>query len=266
MHDLPTIAFAFGLALLAGLSTAIGGAIAVSRRNPGPGFMAGALGLSAGVMLYVSFVEILPEGKEQLTEAFADARAGTWAAVGAFFAGIAVIAIIDRLVPEEINPHEPGTTEEAARRRRLMKTGVFTAGALAIHNFPEGFATFLAGLEDVQVALPVAVAIAIHNIPEGIAVAVPLREATGSRAKGFWWALVSGLAEPMGALIGFVLLMPLLGPATMGISFAAIAGIMVFISLDELLPTAEETGKHHFAIYGVIAGMAIMALSLLLFL
>lgn len=168
-------------------------------------------------------------------------------------------------MPEEINPHEPATTAEEARRKKLMKTGVFTACALGLHNFPEGFATFLSGLDSKEVAVPVAVAIAIHNIPEGIAVAVPLREATGSRKKAFWWATLSGLAEPLGALIGFGLLLPVIGPATMGISFAAIAGIMVFISLDELLPTAEETGEHHHAIYGLIAGMAVMAVSLMLF-
>lgn len=173
---------------------------------------------------------------------------------GGVFAGIAIIAIIDRLVPEEINPHEPATTEEEARRKRLMKTGMFTAFALAIHNFPEGFATFLSGLEAPEIAIPVAVAIAIHNIPEGIAVAVPLRSATGSRKKAFWWATLSGLAEPLGALIGFALLMPFIGPMTFGICFAVIAGIMVFISLDELLPTAEETGEHHCAIYGLSPG------------
>lgn len=227
--------------------------------------MATALGLSAGVMLYVSFMEILPEGIAKLGEAYGTEKAATWAGIIAFFVGIAVIAIIDRAVPEEINPHEPATTEEEARRRRLMKTGVFTAFALALHNFPEGFATFLSGLEAPEIAIPIAVAIAIHNIPEGIAVAVPLRAATGSRKKAFWWATISGLAEPVGALIGFAILMPFIGPVTMGFSFAAIAGIMVFISLDELLPTAEETGKHHFAIYGLIAGMAIMAVSLLLF-
>lgn len=266
MYTASSLAVAFGLTLLAGLSTSIGAGIAVSKRHAGSAFMAAALGLSAGVMLYVSFLEILPTGLEQLTEAFGGKRAGTWAVVLAFFAGIAIIAVIDRIVPEEINPHEPATTEEEARRKRLMKTGVFTACALAFHNFPEGFATFLAGLEDPRIAIPVAVAIAIHNIPEGIAVAVPLREATGSRAKAFWWATVSGLAEPVGAAVGFVLLLPLMGSATMGFSFAAIAGIMVFISLDELLPTAEETGEHHHAIYGLIAGMAVMALSLLMFL
>ena len=266
MYEVSTILFAFGLTILAGLSTAIGGAIAVGRRNPGPGFLAASLGLSAGVMLYVSFMEILPEGTNELVEAFGSTQAGHWAAIGAFFAGIAIIGIIDRLVPESINPHEPGTVAQAERKNRLMKTGVFTAGALAIHNFPEGFATFLAGLEDMTIAIPVAVAIAIHNIPEGIAVAVPLRAATMSRPKAFWWATASGLAEPLGALVGFLVLMPFMGPATMGICFAMIAGIMVYISLDELLPAAVETGKHHHAIYGLIAGMAIMAVSLLLFL
>ena len=262
--ELATFAFAFSLVLFSGLSTSIGGALAVGKREPGPGFMAAALGLSAGVMLYVSFMEILPEGIGKLGEAFETDKTATWAGIAAFFAGIGVIAIIDRAVPEEINPHEPATTEEEARRKRLMKTGVFTAFALALHNFPEGFATFLSGLDGPEIAIPIAVAIAIHNIPEGIAVAVPLRAATGSRTKAFWWATVSGLAEPVGALIGFAILMPFIGPATMGFSFAAIAGIMVFISLDELLPTAEETGKHHYAIYGLIAGMAIMAVSLML--
>ncbi|MEM5986052.1 zinc transporter ZupT [Corynebacterium hesseae] len=263
--DLATIAFAFSLVLLSGLSTSIGAALAVGKREPGPKFMAAALGLSAGVMLYVSFMEILPQALEKLESTLGGEATATWTMMAAFFAGIAVIAIIDRLVPEEINPHEPATTEEEARRKRLMKTGMFTAFALAIHNFPEGFATFLSGLEAPEIAIPVAVAIAIHNIPEGIAVAVPLRSAMGSRTKAFWWATVSGLAEPVGAIIGFALLMPFIGPMTFGISFAVIAGIMVFISLDELLPTAEETGEHHCAIYGLIAGMAVMAVSLAMF-
>lgn len=264
-YELSTIAMALGLTLFAGLSTAIGGAIAVGRKEPGPKFLAASLGLSAGVMLYVSFMEILPEAANYFGEVYSTDFRAMGAAVTAFFGGIAVIAIIDRLVPEEINPHEPSTTDEDARKRRLMKAGLFTAGALAVHNFPEGFATFVSGLEDLSIAIPIAVAIAIHNIPEGIAVAVPLREALGSRKKAFWWATASGLAEPLGALIGFLILMPLLGPMTMGIALAGVAGIMVFISLDELLPTAEEFGEHHSAIYGLIAGMAIMAFSLLLF-
>ncbi|WP_245990415.1 zinc transporter ZupT [Corynebacterium pseudopelargi] len=254
---------AFALTLFAGLSTGLGAAIAVARKKPTERFLAFTLGFSAGVMLYVSFIEILPEGFEKLQEAMGK-RPGAWAAVAAFFGGIVLIGIIDRLVPEPVNPHEPGNLE-SKRRSKMMQMGVLTALAIAIHNFPEGFATFLAGLEDLQVALPVAVAIAIHNIPEGIAVAVPIREATGSKAKGFWLGLASGLAEPLGAVVGYLLLLPLIGPATLGVAFAAIAGIMVFISLDELLPTAVSTGKHHAAIYGLILGMAVMAISLLLF-
>ncbi|MEO9247966.1 zinc transporter ZupT [Citricoccus nitrophenolicus] len=258
---------AFGLTLLAGLSTGIGGLISVvPRRSSGP-FLSVSLGFSAGVMLYVSFMEIMPKALTSLTDA-AGATAGPWAAGAAFFVGILVIGVIDRLVPAQINPHEPGLVHHpaaAVKRRRMMRTGTVTALAIGIHNFPEGFATFIAGLTDLQVALPVALAIALHNIPEGVAVAVPIREATGSRRKAVRWSFLSGLAEPAGALIGFALLMPLMNDFTLGTTFALVAGIMVFISLDELLPTAREYGKHHLAMYGLVAGMAVMAVSLLLF-
>lgn len=265
---LSSIFFAFGLTLFAGLATGIGGLIGVAKKAPGARFLAGSLGFSAGVMLYVSFGEIFPKAVEELSGVWGTVG-GNWAAVGAFFGGIIVIGIIDRLVPDSINPHEPSTVGDGAegdeRRQRMMKMGVMTAIAISIHNFPEGFATFISGLTDPTVAIPVAFAIAIHNIPEGIAVAVPLREATGSRKRALGWATLSGLAEPVGALVGFLLLMPFLGPVALGISFAGVAGVMVFISVDELLPTAVSTGKHHTAIYGLIAGMAVMAFSLLLF-
>ncbi len=258
---------ALGLTLLAGLCTGIGGlASVVPRRTSGP-FLSVALGFSAGVMFYVSFLEIMPKALQSLTAA-TDPAAGQWAAVTAFFGGILVIGVIDRLVPEPINPHEPSQVHDpatAARRRRMMKTGTVTALAIGIHNFPEGFATFVAGLTDLSVALPVALAIALHNIPEGVAVAVPIREATGSRRKAVRWSFISGLAEPAGALIGFALLMPFMNDFTLGLTFAVVAGIMVFISLDELLPTAREYGKHHLAMYGLVGGMAVMAVSLLLF-
>lgn len=255
---------AFGLTLFAGLSTGIGAAIGVARKRPSELFLASTLGFSAGVMLYVSFVEILAGAFDKLTPALGT-RAGSWVAVLAFFGGIAVIAVIDRLIPEPVNPHEPGNLD-SFRRARMMQVGTVTALAIGIHNFPEGFATFLAGMEELSVALPVAVAIAIHNIPEGIAVAVPIREATGSKLRGFWWGTLSGVSEPLGALLGYLVLAPLIGPVTMGVAFAGIAGVMVFISLDELLPTAVATGRHHGAIYGLIGGMAVMAVSLLLFL
>lgn len=143
--------------------------------------------------------------------------------------------------------------------------GMFSALAIGIHNFPEGLATFTSALQDPTLGISIAVAIAIHNIPEGIAVSVPLYYATGSKKKAFKWSFLSGLAEPVGATIGFLILMPFMSDVVFGVLFASVAGIMVFISLDELLPTAEKYGEHHLAIYGLIAGMAVMALSLLMF-
>jgi ZIP family zinc transporter len=228
-------------------------------------------------MLYVSFVEIFFKAKTELITSLGEV-AGTWATVGGFFGGIALIGLIDKLVPNYENPHELHSIEEmdqglenlpdneAHDFGKLRRMGLFTALAIGIHNFPEGLATFTAALTDPNLGIAIAVAVAIHNVPEGIAVSVPIYYATGSRMKAFKLSFLSGLAEPVGALVGYLLLMPFFSPTVFGLLFAAVAGIMVFISLDELLPAAEEFGEHHLTIYGLIAGMAVMALSLLLFL
>lgn len=272
MPDIPasTIWAAFGLTLFAGLATGIGSALAFLTRQTSTRFLSTALGFSAGVMLYVSFMEIMRKAQDSLAGEMGEVS-GTWTAVGAFFGGILLIGLIDRLVPCAENPHEVRKVEDiggpvtAAKNGTLMRTGLFTALAIAIHNFPEGLATFAAALHDVNLGIPVAVAVAIHNIPEGIAVSVPIYYATGSRTKAFAWSFLSGLSEPLGALIGYGLLMPFFNDMTYGLLFASVAGIMVFISLDELLPTAQEYGHHHLAIYGLVAGMLVMAVSLLLF-
>lgn len=268
--DTSTILIAFGLTLFAGLSTGIGSAIAFFAKKTNTGFLSVALGFSAGVMIYVSFVEIMVKARSELVMELG-AVSGNWITVASFFGGILLIALIDRLIPSIENPHEMHKVEEmhdeeAMKNKKLMRMGMFTALAIAIHNFPEGLATFTAAITDPSLGIAIAVAIAIHNIPEGIAVSVPVYYATGSKKKAFWLSFLSGLAEPVGALIGYLLLMPFLGPMVFGILFAGVAGIMVFISLDELLPAAEEYGEHHLSIYGLIAGMAVMALSLLLFL
>lgn len=267
--ELSSILFAFGLTLFAGLATGIGGALAILTKKTNTKFLSVALGLSAGVMIYVSFVDIFPKAQEALSRELGEIN-GAWATVGAFFFGILLIAVIDRLVPSAENPHEIHTVEEMDgesedHKSNLMRMGMFTALAVGIHNFPEGLATFTAALSDTQVAIPIAIAIAIHNIPEGIAVAVPVYYATGSRRKAFTLSLLSGLSEPVGALVGFVFLYRFFNDITFGIIFAVVAGIMVYISLDELLPSAREYGEPHLSIYGLIAGMAIMAVSLLLF-
>lgn len=267
--NLSNILYAFSLTLFAGLSTGIGSALALITKKTNPKFLSASLGFSAGVMIYVSFVEILTKAKDSLTAALGD-KPGAWAAAGGFFFGILIIALIDHLIPETENPHEVHTVEEMdgeseEHKSKLMRMGLFTALAIGIHNFPEGLATFTAALSDPKLGLPIAVAIAIHNIPEGIAVAVPVFYATGSRWQAFKLSFLSGLSEPVGALIGYLILYRFFNDVMFGFIFASVAGIMVYISLDELLPSAREYGEHHIAIYGLVAGMAVMAVSLLLF-
>jgi len=265
-----TLIFAFALTLFAGLSTGIGSAIAFFAKTTNTRFLSIALGFSAGVMIYVSFVEIFFKAKDELMTVYGD-RWGYWVTVLAFFGGIFLIAIIDKLIPSFENPHEIRKVEDmekendSLRNQKLLRMGMFTALAIAIHNFPEGLATFTAALTDPSLGIAIAVAIAIHNIPEGIAVSVPIYYATKSKKKAFWYSFSSGLAEPVGALIGYLILMPFMSPLIFGILFAGVAGIMVFISLDELLPSAKEFGEHHLSIYGLIAGMGVMAISLLFF-
>lgn len=260
---------AFSLTLFAGLSTGIGSALAFFTRKTSTRFLSLSLGFSAGVMIFVSFAEILQKAKASLV-GYYGLRTGSWTTILAFFGGILLIAIIDRLIPSYENPHEPRGIEEMSgnqgtRDPRLTRMGLFTALAIAIHNFPEGMATFAAGLSGTEIAIPIAVAIAIHNIPEGIAVSVPVSYGTGSRRKGFLLSFLSGLAEPVGALLAYFILLPFFSEKIFGVLFAGVAGIMVFISIDELLPTARAYGHHHLSVYGFLAGMLVMAVSLLLF-
>lgn len=263
-----SVLFAFLLTLFAGLSTAIGGCLAFVAQKDNKKFLSVSLGFSAGVMIYVSMIEIFTKAKDSLVSALGFQK-GNWVTVIAFFGGMILIAVIDKVIPEEDNPHEFCSIDdlECQNRRKekgLMKTGVLTALAIGIHNFPEGLATFMAALQNPKIAIPIAVAIAIHNIPEGLSVSMPIYHATGSKKKAFLYALFSGLSEPIGALIGYVFLRNFFNDIMLGVIFAGIAGIMVFISLDELLPSAREYGEHHLSIYGLVAGMMVMALSLLL--
>jgi ZIP family zinc transporter len=265
-----SVLFAFGLTLFAGLSTGIGSAMAFFTKSTNTRFLSTALGFSAGVMIYVSFTEILGKSIELLRESYG-MTAGSWYAVLSFFGGILVIAIIDSMVPTFENPHEIRRVEDIrlhgqkSQRNSLLRMGLFMAMAIAMHNVPEGLATFAAGMADPTIAVPIAVAIAIHNIPEGIAVSVPVYYATGKKRKAFFLSFASGLAEPIGGIFGWLFLSTVFNESIIGVLFGGVAGIMVFISVDELLPTAREYGHHHHAIYGLIAGMAIMAVSLLLF-
>ncbi|WP_079529503.1 zinc transporter ZupT [Halobacillus hunanensis] len=261
---------AFGLTLMAGLATGIGSVLAFFTSTTNTRFLSIALGFSAGVMIYVSMVEIFFKAKESLVGSMG-VQAGSWVTVASFFGGMLVIAIIDKAIPKQGNPHEPKSVEDMSKPRaevknqQLLKMGTFTALAIAIHNFPEGIATFTSALQDPSLGIAIAIAIAIHNIPEGIAVSVPIYYATGDRKKAFKLSFLSGLSEPVGAIAAYLILMPFLSDTLFGILFAGVAGIMVFISLDELLPASRQYGEAHLSIYGVVGGMAVMAVSLLLF-
>lgn len=256
---------AFGLTLMAGLATGIGSCLALMTSTTNTKFLSLALGFSAGVMIYVSMIEIFADAKDALITALG-VEMGNWVTVAGFFAGMILIALIDKCVPTNENPHEPKKVEDMNQTEKpeLLKTGIFVALAIAIHNFPEGIATFTSALQDPALGIAIAIAIAIHNIPEGIAVSVPLYFATGNKKKAFIHSFLSGLSEPVGAILAYFILMPFLNDIIFGIIFVAVAGIMVFISLDELLPAAKKYDEAHLSIYGLIAGMALMALSLLL--
>jgi ZIP family zinc transporter len=256
------IATAFLLTTLAGLSTTIGSALAFIVKKPGPRFMAATLGFAAGVMVLVSFVELLPRAVSTL---------GATKGYAVFFGGMAAMWLIDVLIPHdylaehyERAPNDAGTVVEKDTKKnaRLRRTGLLVALGLGIHNFPEGMATLGAALEHPRLGVAVAVAIAVHNIPEGLAVAVPIWAATGSRKKAFFWSFLSGLAEPAGAVVAYVALGAFLTPAFLAGMLGLVAGFMVYVSLDELVPSSREYGHEHLSIIGVGAGMAVMAASL----
>ncbi len=265
---------AFSLTLFAGLSTSIGAVLAFFSKDKNYTILSLGMGFSAGVMIYVSFMEILKKAQDSFTQVLSNATYAELLTLVFFFLGIALSAIIDRLIPEDVNPHEPKSNQELKELKTghkmlntnaLKRTGLFTALAIGIHNFPEGFATFISALDSLTLGVTIALAIAIHNIPEGMAVSLPIYHATGERKKAFWYATLSGLAEPVGAVLGYFLLLPLMGDATLGITFAVVAGIMIYISFDELLPAARVYGNAHTTIAGLVFGMFIMASSLLIF-
>ncbi len=301
VNDPSNILLAFGLTLFSGLATGVGGLFTFFHKRTNTKLLSVVLGFSAGVMIYVSFVEIFFEAKKHLEMGMGQ-ELGQIVTAASFFGGMLLIAIIDKLIPSYENPHKIHRIEEVygwgknfgyrkkakgkntfdrsasrgydrgnnrydrqkIKNRKLLRTGLFTALAITIHNFPEGIVAFTSALTQPSLGIAVSVAIAIHNLPEGIAVSIPVYCATGSRLKALKMSVLSGLSEPLGAVAGYLILMPFLNDIIFGIIFAAVAGIMGFISFDELLPTAREYGEHHLTMYGVIAGMAFMAFSLIL--
>ena len=281
------ILFAFLLAIFAGASTCAGAAIAFFSKQDSTKMLSAGLGFSAGVMVYLSFVELLPASIKEFSKL---SQNGEIIALFIFFASMLACIFIDKVVPDDVNPHEIEAPEAycelrfcylkdrelhiakqkaalaqnnaPASNKALRRTGIFTAFAIALHNFPEGFATFASGLESIKLGVVVALAVAIHNIPEGVAVSLPIYHATGQKRKAFIFAALSGLAEPLGALVGALLILPLFGASAVAVSFALVAGVMIFISFDQLFPVAKAYASGHECLYGLIVGMAVMAFSL----
>jgi ZIP family zinc transporter len=258
--------FAMGLTVLAGLATGIGSIAAFITQRTNTRFLAASLGFSGGVMIYVSFVELLPSADSLLRASHGDST-GPWVTAAGFVGGMIVIALIDFLVPAQDNPHAAAVIEDLRSEMplfELKRVGVLTALAIGIHNFPEGFATFVSALHDPTVGIPIAIAIALHNIPEGVSVAVPIYFATGNRKKAIWYSVLSGISEPVGAALGYLVVYPYLSDRALGIIHAAVAGVMVFISLDQLIPNAKKYEEGHYSVYGLLCGIAVMAITLLI--
>jgi len=239
------------LTTAAGLATTIGSVLGLFVTKARSWFLAFALGFSAGVMMFVSFMELLPSGVK---------RIGFLPATAALLGGMAVMLLLDRAIPHDwVGEHDHSGSEEDGR---LLRTGLLVALGIGIHNFPEGMATFTVSLENLHLGAAIAVAIALHNIPEGLAVSAPVYAATGSRRKAFLWSFLSGVSEPVGAAVAALVLWPFLTPALFGWLASGVAGIMAAISLDELIPTAKTYGFPHVPIIGVMVGMGVMALSI----
>jgi len=265
------ITFAFLLTIIAGSATGLGGLAILFSKRTSKTFLSICLSFSAGVMLYISFGEILLEAFEDLEYALGDGI-GYLVATVAFFAGILLVAAIDKFVPHneevaELSEYTQGNSGEAViqnDKQELKRTGVMAAIAIAIHNLPEGIVVFMAVLHDPALGLAIALAIILHNIPEGIATAAPIYYSTGSKAKAFLFAFGTGYVQPVGAFIAWFLMRNVFDDmeAAFGIAFAVVAGIMVYVAIHQLLPAAQKFGKHHVVMKWLFTGMAVMAVSL----
>jgi len=251
------VLFAFLLTLFAGLSTGVGGVIAIFAKRTNYKFLSLCLSFSAGVMIYISFVEIFDKAKEGMQYEYGYETGMAFVTL-AFFVGVALLALIDKLIP-----HHEDTEATKEDDKSLKRTGIMSAVAIAIHNFPEGLITFMAAMHDPALGVSIAIAIALHNIPEGVAISAPIYYATGSKKKALLLSIGSGLTEPLGALGAYFLLSQIFHEGLFGVVFAAVGGMMVFVAVHQLLPASNKYGSHHTVMKGFFAGMIVIALSLI---
>lgn len=250
------------LTLCAGMSTLLGGFITFFVKRDNLKALSVGLGFSAGVMIYVSLNGLMTESPEMLYSYY-NVTSAKALAFGGFFLGLIIAILIDYFIPDHIETDFLNKSKRCEQRHRIRRAGLITAFAVTLHNFPEGMATFLVSSQDLRLGIPVALAIAIHNIPEGIAIALPIFHATGKKRLAILYSFLSGISEPIGGLIGVILLRTVMPAQSIGIMTAAVAGIMVYLSFDTLLPLAREYGENHHVIIGIMSGMLIMGVSLI---
>lgn len=265
--EISNVMLSFGLTLIVGLSMGAGSLLSFFVKDTNKRFLALSLSFSAGIMIYVSFMAILPEGMELLESTMGEM--GHYIALIGFFGGMFITGLMEKLVHKYAGDyhghhsgHHHGEHSHGDEHEHLSKLGLMSAIAIAIHNLPEGLALFTAGLKDISLALPIAAAVIIHNIPLSIAISVPIYYSSGSKRKAFMYTLLVGLCQPLGAIIGYALLSRFFNDTLFGFLFSLVAGIMIFVSLDELLPASQKYEDHHLSVYGAIAGMIVMAISL----
>lgn len=266
------VLLSLGLTTLVGLSMGAGSLLSFFVKETNKRFLSLSLSFSAGIMIYVSFMAILPEGMELVESYFGEHN--KFIALGGFFGGMLITAIVEKLVHQfgghihghdHDDDHEHHNHDSEHEGEHLSKLGLMSAVAIAIHNLPEGLAIFTAGLKDITVAIPIAAAVILHNIPLSIAISVPIYYSTGSKKKAFIYSLLVGMCQPLGAIVGYMILSRFFNDLVFGILFSVVAGIMIFVSLDELLPSSQKYEDHHISVYGAIAGMMVMALSMSFF-
>ena len=245
------------MSTVAGMSTAIGGLVGIFAKRSNTKLLSFVLGFSAGVMILISFCELLPESRKDFLSTLG-VQSGGISTVLSLFLGLFLAALIDKAIPT----YKPNTVKTKKSTPDIAHMGIVMAIAITMHNFPEGIATFMAGYSNFRLGLPITLSISLHNIPEGIACAVPIYYGTGSRLKAFGVSALTGLTEPLGAIIAYLILAPFLNNLTLGIIFGAVAGIMIYLSFDELIPASKQYGHYKASILGIFSGIFIMFFAL----
>ncbi len=249
-------AIALLLSAVAGLSTLLGASVICFSNGRNERMLSVALGFAAGIMLSVSFTDLYPNAEALFRLVCSDRQAVSFSVLF-LIVGLLVAAVIDNFVPHDA--YDPLTGE--APHKNLFRVGVVSTIAIGLHNFPEGIATFMAGYKDISLGISIALAISLHNIPEGIAVAMPIYYATNSKKKAVFYTFLSGIAEPAGALVAFLILRPFIDDFILGAVFAAVAGIMIYITVEELIPSSRQYGHDKAALFATFAGICLMPLS-----